>query len=74
MTHILEQSEQAETDAPFTGVRLRAAQAKWDRLSTSDYDEVRNISALIAKVAERYSLPLEQAKRDVETWATEMRL
>ena len=74
MTHILDQPTPAETDAPITGVRLRAAQAKWDRLSTSDYDEVRNISALIAKVAERYSLPLEQAKRDVETWAKEMPL
>ena len=74
MTHMLEQPTQAETVVPVTGARLRAAQAKWDRLIASDYEEIRTIPEFIAKVAERYSLPHEQAKRDVETWATEMRL
>jgi hypothetical protein len=70
----IDQPGHAEMNASFTGVRLRAAQAKWDRLSASDYEEIRSIPELIAKVAERYSLPHEQAKRDVETWDTEMPL
>lgn len=74
MTHMVEQSPEAETDAPITGDRLRTAQAKWDRLSASDYEEIRTISALIAKVVERYGLPHDQAKRDVEAWAKEMPL
>jgi hypothetical protein len=53
---------------------LRSAQAKWERLTASDYGEIRSLAQLIAKVAERYSLPPEQAKHDVEIWAREMRI
>jgi len=52
--------------------RLRTAQAKWDRLTVSDYAEIRTIPDLIARLAHRYSLPYEQARRDVEIWAKDM--
>jgi hypothetical protein len=52
--------------------RLRTAQAKWDRLTVADYAEIRTIPQLIARLQQRYSLPHEQAKRDVEIWAKDM--
>ena len=70
----LEQHIHAGTEPLVAGVRLRIAQAKWDRLSASDYEGIRTIPELIAKVAQRYSLPHEEAKNDVETWAAEMGL
>ncbi len=47
---------------------LHAAQAKWDRLTASDYAAVRTARDLISSVQTRYSLTHEQAKRDVELW------
>ena len=56
------------------GDRLRAAQAKWDRLTVSDYEQITTIPELVTTVARRYSLPHDQAKRDVERWARDMQL
>jgi hypothetical protein len=54
--------------------RLRTAQAKWDRLTVTDYEQITTIPELITMVACRYSLPDDQAKRDVERWATDVRM
>ena len=48
--------------------RLHDAQAKWDRLTASDYAGVKTAHDLISMVERRYSLPRDQARRDVETW------
>jgi len=50
---------------------MRAAQAKWSRLTQSDISEIRQKDDLIAKVEERYSLPHGAAVQDVELWAQE---
>ena len=47
---------------------LYAAQAKWDRLTASDYAVVKTARDLVSAVETRYSLPHNQAKRDVEIW------
>jgi len=52
---------------------LRSAQAKWDRLTVTDYEQITTIPELITMVARRYSLPHDQAKRDVERWAMDVR-
>jgi hypothetical protein len=70
---MFEQLGEAGSNPVLNAFRLRTAQAKWERLSTSDYEEIQTIPDLIAKVAERYSLPHERAKNDVEIWAREMR-
>jgi hypothetical protein len=62
-------------DDNIVGIRIRhlaAAEAKWDRLSLTDYSEITNIPELIAKVEERYSLPHEQVKADVAIWAKDI--
>lgn len=46
---------------------MRAAQAKWGRLS--EHVWIRNKQDLIICVQECYSLPHWQAMRDVELWA-----
>ena len=51
--------------------QLRSAQAKWDRLTSSDLARGRSQEQLSRAIAERYSLPLDQAARDVSTWALE---
>jgi hypothetical protein len=56
------------------GANLRTAQAKWGRLTVADYEQITTIPELITAVARRYSLPHDQARRDVERWATDMRL
>ena len=48
---------------------MRAAQAKWARLSVDDLSGIRNKQDLIIRVQERYSLPHWQAIQDVELWA-----
>ena len=48
---------------------MRAAQAKWSRLTENDVSEIRTKDDLIAKVEERYSLPHSVAVQDVELWA-----
>lgn len=50
---------------------MRAAQAKWSRLTQSDISWIRQKDDLIAKVEERYSLPHGVAVQDVERWARE---
>ncbi|MGH6923123.1 MAG: hypothetical protein ACRED5_05070 [Propylenella sp.] len=47
---------------------LSAAQAKWERLTASDYAGITNVGGLIAAVVERYGLPHDQARVDVELW------
>lgn len=54
--------------------RMAEAQAKWDRLTASDYRGVRTARDLIAAVKHRYSLPHEQARRDVEIWLQDVGL
>ena len=51
---------------------LGPAQARWERLSVSDYARVETAGDLIASVARRYSLPDEQAKLDVLSWLREV--
>jgi hypothetical protein len=48
---------------------MRAAQAKWSRLTKDDIAAIRQKDDLIAKVEERYSLPHWVAVQDVELWA-----
>jgi hypothetical protein len=48
---------------------MRAAQAKWSRLTQEDISSIREKDDLIAKVEERYSLPHWVAVQDVELWA-----
>ena len=48
---------------------MRAAQAKWGRLSQDDLTRIRSKHDLITRVQERYSLPHWQAMQDVERWA-----
>jgi hypothetical protein len=48
---------------------MRAARAKWVRLSQDDLTGIRNKHDLIMRVQERYSLPHWQASQDVELWA-----
>ena len=48
---------------------MRAAQAKWARLSGDDLSGIRNKQDLIMRVQERYNLPHWQAIQDVELWA-----
>ena len=50
---------------------MRAAQAKWGRLTQDDISSIRQKDDLIAKVEERYSLPHWVAVQDVELWARE---
>ena len=47
---------------------MRAAQAKWSRLTQSDLSSIHNETELAAKVEERYSLPHWVAVRDVKLW------
>ena len=54
--------------------RLSDAQAKWDRLTAADYGRVKTVRDLVAAVRERYSLPHEQARRDVEIWLRDVGL
>jgi hypothetical protein len=48
---------------------MRAAQAKWSRLTQDDLSQIRHKDDLIARVEERYSLPHWVAVQDVELWA-----
>lgn len=47
---------------------MRAAQAKWSRLTQDDLSSIHNEEELIAKVEERYSLPHWVAVQDVQLW------
>jgi hypothetical protein len=48
---------------------MRAAQAKWSRLTEDDISSIRAKQDLIAKIEERYSLPHWVAAQDVELWS-----
>ena len=52
----------------FDGRPMREIQAKWSRLSMSDLAQIRTKEQLIARVEERYRLPIGVAARDVEIW------
>jgi hypothetical protein len=47
---------------------MRAAQAKWSRLTQDDLSSIRDEEALVAKIEERYSLPHWVAVQDVQLW------
>ncbi len=51
---------------------LSAAQARWERLTASDYARIKSIDELIAAVAERYGLPRERARTDVSCWLSDV--
>ena len=51
------------------GGRMKAAQAKWSRLTADDLSAVRDKQDLIMRVEERYGLPHWLAAQDVELWA-----
>ena len=53
---------------------VSAAQAQWLRLTSLELIGVRTTSELIERVEERYSLPQEQATREVEYWALDKQL
>jgi hypothetical protein len=48
---------------------MRAAQAKWSRLTQDDISAIRHKDDLIARIEDRYSLPHWVAVQDVELWA-----
>jgi hypothetical protein len=50
---------------------MQAAQAKWERLSATNLAHITEQSQLVARVSERYSLPREQAERDVAIWVSD---
>jgi hypothetical protein len=58
---------------PFAAHHMKDAQAKWERLTTSDLAQVKTKAQLIARVQERYCLPHEVAAEDVEIWALDRR-
>ena len=47
---------------------MRAAQAKWSRLTQDDLSSISSEQDLVAKIEERYSLPHWVAAQDVEFW------
>jgi hypothetical protein len=47
---------------------MRAAQAKWSRLTQEDLSSIRDEDDLVAKIEERYSLPHRVAVQDVQLW------
>ena len=57
----------------ITGRRMQAVQAKWARLTVEDLSGIRDQDQLIARVAARYSLTLEQARTDVAIWESDTR-
>jgi hypothetical protein len=57
----------------LTAGRMAAAQAKWDRLTPADLSAIKHKTQLIDRVEQRYSLPHEQAARDVEIWVADTR-
>ena len=64
----------SNSDLDFiTGRRMQAAQAKWSRLTVDDLSRIRDQDQLIARVADRYSLPSELARTDVVIWESETR-
>jgi hypothetical protein len=72
---MLDLYRQQNDSGPFIKARhLQAVQAKWDRLTAGDVSHIRNPGELIDRVSERYSLPREQAERDVAIWLTESHL
>jgi hypothetical protein len=48
---------------------MKAARAKWGRLTAEDLSDIRNKQDLIMRVEERYGLPHWLAAQDVELWA-----
>ncbi len=53
--------------------QMRAAQAKWSRLTPSDLWAIRNKQDLISSVRERYNLAHKTAVQDVELWDARVR-
>jgi hypothetical protein len=47
---------------------MSAAQARWERLTASDYAQIKSVNKLAAAVEERYSMPMDLARQDVEQW------
>jgi hypothetical protein len=47
---------------------MRAAQAKWSRLTPDDLSSIHDEEGLVAKIQERYSLPHWVAVQDVQLW------
>ena len=47
---------------------MRAAQAKWSRLTQDDLSTIHNEDELVARIEERYSLPHWVVVQDVELW------
>jgi hypothetical protein len=71
---MLDLHDQQHDSGPFIKAHhLQAVQAKWDRLTAGDVSHIRDRGELIERVSERYSLPREQAERDVAIWLTESR-
>lgn len=52
----------------FHGHDLREAQARWSRLTTSDFGRIASEADLIDAVQERYGLPRDVAAQDVAMW------
>jgi hypothetical protein len=52
---------------------MRAAQAKWSRLTPEDLSGIRNKQDLITSVEQRYSLSHAVATQDVQLWDADVR-
>ena len=61
--HILDSSDE----------RMRAAQAKWSRLTPGDFSSIANKQDLITSVEEHYNLSHAEAVQDVELWDARVR-
>ena len=72
---MLDLHHQQHDSGPFMeGASLSSrVQAKRDRLTAGDVSHVRDRGELVDRVSERYSLPREQAERDVAIWLSENR-
>jgi hypothetical protein len=53
--------------------RMRAAYAKWSRLTPGDFSGIANKQDLITSVEERYNLSHAAAVQDVELWDARVR-
>lgn len=52
---------------------MRAAQAKWSRLTPDDLSDIHNKQDLITRVEEHYSLSHAVATQEVQLWDADVR-
>jgi hypothetical protein len=67
MTNV--QSSAAASTAPQK-IHAKDVHAKWDKISEQDASSMKSTSDLATKVQSAYSLSAEQAKSQVDAWAS----